>query len=373
MPTAGNPRSFQLDVPEQALDDLRRRLRATRWSEAQGASDWTHGASVPQLRRLCEHWAERYDWRLHEARLNSLPQFVVEVDGLDLHFFHVRAAGGGMPLILLHGWPGSQAEFMEMVEPLSAPSAKSEAPAFDLVIPALPGFGFGGKPAEPGWGPDRIAAAFSTLMTQVLGYSRFAVHGGDWGTIIGRRMAQNHAEALIALHINMPFAYPPEGAVLPSDRQAFHARETAYLAMQATKPDALTLAQADSPAGLAAWIMDKFAAWSDCNGDPAAAIDMDALITNLMFYWLPNSASSAARIYYEAGREQQLPFGGPFVHVPTGVAAFAAEPYRAPRDWVERIYNVEHWTDFTSGGHFAAMERPAELVRDIRTFLRGRG
>jgi len=371
-----DPRPYSLDIPQADLDDLARRLAATRWPDVQGGDDWSAGAAFPSLRAIQQYWLDDYDWRAQEARLNDFPQYLAEVDGLDIHFFHVPAKGGkGVPLLLLHGWPGSQVEYIDLIGPLTDPLGHGcpDAMAFDVVIPAIPGFGFGGKPREAGWGVDRIAAVFATLMVDVLGYPRFGVQGGDWGTIIGRRMAQNHADRVAALHINMPYAYPPPDAEQPQAWQDFHRAGTAYLGLQGTIPDAIAIGQSDSPMGLAGWILEKFAIWSDCGQDLAAGIPLDALITNLMFYWLPNSAASAARIYLESAREGKLPFGGDRIDVPTGVAAFAAEPYLAPRAWVEPAYNVIRWADFPKGGHFAALEQPQALLGEIRAFFPAAG
>jgi microsomal epoxide hydrolase len=370
--TSGKPRPFRIDVPEADLADLKARLHATRWPIVDVDPNWRHGADPADLRAIHQHWRDRFDWRAQEERLNAIPQFLVTIDGLDIHYFHLRAEPGGdgtRPLLLLHGWPGSQIEFLDLLTPLAFPADDSGEPAFDVVVPALPGFGFGGKPAEPGWGQDRTAAAFNHLMTAVLGYDHYGIQAGDWGAIIGRRMAQNHAPSVAALHINMPYAPPPPGVAIPEANAAFQRSGMAYLALQQTKPDAIALGQSDSPMGLAAWILEKFASWSDTRGSLRDTYALDVLITNLMFYWLPNSAASAARIYVEATRDPIPPFHGARVEVPTGVAAFAAEPYRTPRAWVEAIYNVRHWADFDSGGHFAGLEQPAFLLREIRHFF----
>jgi microsomal epoxide hydrolase len=279
-------------------------------------------------------------------------------------------------LLLIHGWPGSIFEFYFSIGRLTDPAAHGGDPAdaFDLVIPALPGFGFGGKPTEPGWGITRIAAAFDTLMTRELGYERYGVQGGDWGGIISAKMASAHADHVAAAHLNFVIAPPPsqpteaDQAAITA-RNAFQAGETGYSNVQGTKPQSLGIGQADSPAGLAAWVVEKFRSWSDCNGDVESAFSKDVLLTNLMFYWAPNSIASAARIYFEARRDPAA-FAYPRVEVPTGVAVFPKEPWRVPRDWAESRFNVTRWTEMPRGGHFAAMEAPELLADDIRAFFR---
>lgn len=362
---------FTISVSDEQLADLRQRLAMTRWPEVDDRG-WEYGAKIPVLKEFQEYWLNHYDWRRHEAALNRYQQFTARIDGLDIHFFYVTSKSQSRnPLLLLHGWPGSQVEFLDLIGPLTDPAAHGfgDGPGFDLVIPAIPGFGFGGKPQSAGWGPDRIADAFNALMRQ-LGYDRYGVQGGDWGAIIGRRMAQRHAAEVVRLHLNMPYAAPPEGADVPEEWIAFHARETAYLALQSTKPDAISLGQSDSPMGLATWILDKFAAWSDCGDDLLASIPIDTLITNIMFYWLTNSAASAARIYAEAAREGIPPFGGEPVSVPTAFAVFAGEPYQAPREWVERNYtSIARWNAYPRGGHFATLERREDMLQEILTYF----
>lgn len=315
-----------------------------------------YGADVDAIRDLCEFWRDAYDWRWHEARLNTVPGFLCEVDGVDLHFWRLTRPGRDrLPLLLLHGWPGSMVEFFELLGPLSED--------FDLVVPSLPGFGFGGKPRERGWGPARIAAAMDALMAR-LGYERYGVQGGDWGAIIAARLGADHADRVAAIHVNMLVAPPPERPA-PEDAEAvahwryWRSLQDAYARLQRTKPDSVTVAQSDSPAGLAAWIVEKFRTWSDVTPD------RDTLLTNLMFYWAPNSVASAARIYFE--RTQDPPHGR--VEVPVGYAAFPQEIFRPPPAWAEPHYNVVRWTDMPRGGHFAALEQPELLLADVRAFF----
>jgi pimeloyl-ACP methyl ester carboxylesterase len=371
------PRPFQIAVSDEDLADLQHRLRATRWPEPIDGAGWEYGASIAYVRELCAYWAEDYNWREHEARLNAIPGFVVDVDGVDIHFWHIKGKGPRpFPLLMIHGWPGSIMEFEQMVPVLTDPAAHagSAADSFDLVIPALPGFGFGGKPKDRGWGISRIAAAFDTLMTRELGYSRYGVQGGDWGGITAAKMGSAHADHVAAIHLNFVIAPPPadmsdadrEAAAL---RDAFQAGETGYSNVQGTKPDSLTIAQSDSPAGLAAWITEKFRTWSDCGGELESIYSKDTLLTNIMFYWAPNSAASAARIYYEARRDRAA-FSYGKVEVPTAAAIFPQEPWRVPRNWAEARYNIVRWTEMPGGGHFAALEQPELLANDVREFFR---
>jgi microsomal epoxide hydrolase len=269
-----------------------------------------------------------------------------------------------VPLLLIHGWPGSPVEYMQLIEPLTDPGAHGGDPAdaFDVVVPDLPGFGFSGHPRERGWGLSRIAAAFDELMTDRLGYGRYGAHGGDWGSLISGRLGAEHAEHVCGVHLGMPYGSAPAA----QERRRF--RERGYSAIQRTKPDVLTVAQMDSPAGTCAWIVEKFRGWSDCDGDVESAFDRDVLLTNVMSYWAPGSVASAARIYYEAFNEGLFSEGK--VQVPTAVTAFPKEMFPAERAWVESRVNLVRWTDMPSGGHFGALERPGLVVDDLRTFFR---
>jgi len=372
-------RPFEIHVAGEVLDDLRDRLSRTRWPDAIPGTGWDYGADVGYVRELCDYWRDRYDWRAHEAELNRYPQFLAEVDGVDIHFYRVRGNGSNpFPLLLLHGWPGSVFEFHHLIGPLSDPAAHGGDPAdaFDVVVAALPGYGWSGKPRETGWGPTRMANAFNRLMVEVLGYERYGVQGGDWGGIIAARMGNLHPGHVAAVHLNFIFGVvPPDAASTEEGRAAlqaletFRARETAYSQLQGTKPMSLAIAQADSPAGIAAWIVEKFRTWSDCNGDIESVYTKDQLLTNIMFYWAPNSIASAARLYYEMAREGNATMLAP-ISVPTAVAAFPKEIYRFPRSWVEKRANVVRWTEFDRGGHFAALEQPEALLGDIREFFR---
>ena len=370
------PQPFAISVPDAVLDDLRDRLSRTRWPDAIPGTGWEYGADVDYIRELCEYWRTGFDWRAREAELNQYPGFLCEVDGVDLHFWHVRGKGPNpMPLLLVHGWPGSIFEFHHLIGPLTDPAAYGGDPAdsFDVVVPALPGYGFGGQTEERGWGPSRTAAAFDRLMTKELGYARYATQGGDWGGIITARMGGVHGANIIGCHLNFVIAGPPANPA-PEDREVaearakFQAEETAYSQLHGTKPMSLAVAQADSPAGMAAWIVEKFRGWSDCDGDIESVYTKDQLLTNIMFYWAPNSSAGASRMYFEARRDPAAMFTK--VEVPVGVAMFPKEIYRARRSWVEGRFNIQHWTEFEKGGHFAALEQPAALLEDVRAFFR---
>jgi pimeloyl-ACP methyl ester carboxylesterase len=372
------PRPYTIEVPDAALDDLRERLGRTRWPEQIPVTGWDYGVDVAYLRELCEYWRDDYDWRRWEARLNELPGFRCEVDGVDLHYWHVRGVGPApMPLMLVHGWPGSMMEFLELVGPLADPGAHGGDPAdaFDVVVPALPGFGFGGTPRERGWGVSRIAAALHALMTRELGYERYAAQGGDWGSMISAKLGATYPEHVAGIHLNFILAPPPEDPG-PEDADAlerlghWRATQSAYLQIQSTLPDSVTAAQSDSPAGLAAWIVEKFRRWSDCDGEVERAFSRDTLLTNLMFYWAPNSTPAAARIYYESARDPDGILRRPRVEVPVAYAAFPRESVRPPRHWVDPHYAITRWTEMPRGGHFAALEQPELLLGDVRVFLR---
>lgn len=372
------PRPYRIAVPDDVLVDLRERLRRTRWPDAIPGTGWDYGADIGYVRELCAYWADGYDWRRHEAALNAYPQYLATVDGVDIHFWHVRGKGPRpFPLMLVHGWPGSIYEFYRLIGPPTDPASYGGAPedSFDVVIPALPGYGFSGKPQEPGWSPARIARAFRTLMRDVLGYRRWGLQGGDWGAIVSTKMAEFVPDEVRALHLNFvvvpqPSELRPEEREVVERRALWDALETGYSRIQGTKPMSLAVAQADSPAGLAAWIVEKFRTWSDCGGDVDAKFGKDTLLTNLMFYWAPNSIASAARLYYEAFRDRSSIVPSKRIEVPTAVAVFPKEPWVAPRRWVEPFFRLERWTEMPRGGHFAALEEPDLLLEDVRAFFR---
>lgn len=372
-------RPYRIDVPEAVLTDLHRRLEATRFPEPLPGPAWSNGTPVQYVRELCSYWRHQYDWRKHEAALNAHPQFLCEVDGVDVHFWHVRGKGPSpLPLLLVHGWPGSIYEFHHLIEPLTNPAAHGgqASDSFDVIIPALPGYGFSGKPREEGWSASRIAAAFDTLMVQRLGYPRYGAQGGDWGSVVCTELGVSQAEHLVGVHLNMANASPPPGEEKSAEAQA-HAQkqaawqwlEAGYSHVQGTKPESLALAQADSPAGLAAWIVEKFRTWSDCGGEVESLFSKDWLLTNLMFYWAPNSVASSANLYHATLGSGWPRLDTP-VRAPTGVAAFPKEIYQTPRPWLEKRFNLQRYTPMPRGGHFAAVEQPQLLLEDVRAFFR---
>ncbi len=358
-------RPFRIQVPDEDLADLRDRLRRTRWPERECVDDWSQGIPLDYTRELAGYWAEQYDWREREARLNSFPQFVTEIDGLDIHFIHQRSADpDALPLVITHGWPGSIVEFTKVIRPL--------AEDFHVVCPSLPGYGFSAKPAAPGWGVERIAAAWDTLMRR-LGYDRYGAQGGDWGAVVTTAIGRNGG-GCVGIHTNMPLGRPPGtlGDPTPEESDALAALshyqqwDSGYSKQQSTRPQTLGYGLADSPAGQLAWIMEKFWAWTDCDGHPENVLGRDELLDNVMTYWAPNSATSSARLYWESFTRM----GAGRVEVPTGVASFPKEILKAPRTWCEGGYNIVRWTEMPRGGHFAAFEQPGLFVEDVRAFFR---
>jgi pimeloyl-ACP methyl ester carboxylesterase len=368
---------FRVDVPELVLSDLMARVRSMRWPNEIADAGWDQGTDLTYLRRLAAYWADGFDWRAHEAALNRFDQFRVEIDGQPIHFLHVRSGrADALPLMLVHGWPGSVVEFLGVIDALTA--VDGGASPFDLVIPSLPGYGFSGPTTQPGWHPRRIAQAFGQVMEQ-LGYSRYGVQGGDWGSLVVANMADLAPDRVAGLHLNFLSAPRPEGvrtSSLPAEDQAnieamrrWREEGAGYSAIQSTRPQTLGYALEDSPVGLAGWIVEKFRAWSDCHGDIDTSFSMDQLLTNITLYWVTGTATSSARLYYETriAGAQAIP-QAPIV-VPTGIANYPAEVTKPPRAWAERRYNITHWTDLPRGGHFAAMEVPEIFVADVRQFF----
>jgi epoxide hydrolase len=373
----GDITSFRIDIPDAALEDLHQRLRQTRWPDPETTGDWSQGIPLDYTRSLCEYWLERYDWRASETRLNRFPQFRTEIDGVDIHFVHVRSPeDGALPLVITHGWPGSIVEFHKVIEPLANPVAFGgrAADAFHVVCPSLPGYGFSGKPERSGWGTERIAKAWDQLMAR-LGYPRYAAQGGDWGAQVTTALGMHHPEHLAGIHLNMPIAFPESGATDLTEReQAALARikhydewESGYFKEQSTRPQTVGYGLADSPAGLCAWIVEKFWAWTDCDGDPINVLTRDELLDNVMFYWLPGTGASSARLYWE---NRAKGFFGP-VMVPVGCSIFPKEIFRPSRRWAEKQFtNVHYWNELGKGGHFAAFEQPEAFVDEVRACFR---
>jgi pimeloyl-ACP methyl ester carboxylesterase len=398
--TSDDIRPFRIDIPQEALIDLRSRINATRWPEQETVADESQGVRLAILQDLARYWATDYDWRKIEAKLNALPQFITEIDGLDIHFIHVRSKhDNALPLIVTHGWPGSIIEQLKIIDPLTNPTAygASASDAFHVVIPSVPGYGFSGKPASSGWGPPRVARAWVELMKR-LGYTRFVAQGGDIGALISNAMAEQMPPELLGIHTNFPGTIPPEitralqsgeaPSGLSADEQRafdqvkdFRAKHFAYAAMMATRPQTL-YGLADSPVGLAAWILDH----GDGDAQPAAAVTSavlgrtidghsagtvtrDDVLDDITLYWLTNTAISAARFYWENKGVSAL--NAVNSSIPTAVSVFPGELYQAPRSWTERAYHkLIHYNRVDKGGHFAAWEQPQLFADEVRTGLR---
>ncbi len=358
---------FTIAVPDDVLDDLRERLGRTRLPNQVAEVGWEQGTPRDYLVELLEHWRTGYDWRATEARLNATPQFVTTVDGQRIHLIHARSDNpNAIPLLMTHGWPGSVTEFLDVLGPLSA--------QFHVVAPSLPGFTFSGETSEPGWHPRRIAKAFAGVMNE-LGYERYGLQGGDWGSIVSTNLADLYPERVIGLHLNMIIARPIPDAPLTEAEQS--AREfgkqwrrtgTGYQEIQATRPQSLGYGLQDSPAGLAGWIVEKFREWS--HGDITEAFTFDRLLDNITAYWVTGTATSSLRIYWELRQAGKLATPQGRIEVPTAVAQFPGEITYPPRAWADAAFNIVRWSHPAKGGHFAAMEAPAEFVADVRAFFR---
>jgi pimeloyl-ACP methyl ester carboxylesterase len=376
MATMTDFRPFRIDVPDDVLDDLRRRLAATRWPEAETVEDWSQGIPLAYTRDLAEYWADGYDWRVRETALNQFDQFITEVDGLDIHFIHQRSPHpDAFPLVITHGWPGSIIEFGKVIVPLTNPTAHGgrAEDAFHVVCPSLPGYGFSGKPSTSGWTTGRIATAWETLMVR-LGYDRYGAQGGDWGSAVTTEIGRNIGHCA-GIHLNMPIAGPPADAMenpTEEEKESLAATEhhqrwgTGYSKQQATRPQTVGYGLVDSPVAQLAWIVEKFWAWTDCDGHPENALSRDEMLDDVTMYWVTASGASSARLYWESfaafrniGR----------VELPTGIASFPKEISRPSRAWCEGSYNITHWTKMPRGGHFAAFEQPELFVEDVRKFF----
>ena len=373
--------SFQVTVPQRVLDDLRERLGRTRWpDEVQGAG-WDYGTNVEYLKTLAAHWRNQFDWRAQEATLNRFAQYRADIHGFGIHFIHERGKGPKpLPIIITHGWPSSFFQMFKIIPLLTDPARHGGDPAdsFDVIVPSLPGFGFSDRPHERGMTLTRTAELWGRLMTEVLGYRRFAAAGGDLGGGVTRYLALAHPDLVVGIHLT-DVGYPLGPA--PSDLseaetqylsavQQWRMREGAYAMLQSTKPQTLASALNDSPVGLAAWIVEKFRSWSDCDGDVERRFSKDELLTNIMIYWVTETINSSVRMYYEIGRQSPPVKPGQRIDVPAGVAIFPKELVLPPRAWAERSLRVKRWTEMPRGGHFAAMEEPELLVEDTRAFFR---
>jgi pimeloyl-ACP methyl ester carboxylesterase len=369
---------FRIQASDDALDDLQRRLRATRWPEAELVDDWSQGIPLAYLQEVCGYWSEKYDWRDREARLNQAPQFKAMIDGLGIHFLQVRSPeASALPLLMTHGWPGSVVEFQKVIGPLSDPVAHggNARDAFHVICPSLPGYGFSDKPTRKGWGIEKIADAWAKLMAK-LGYSKYVAQGGDWGSMVTTAVGIQDPDHCLGIHLNMPVATPDPETMsdLTADEQATLASlqhysrwDSGYSKQQSTRPQTLGYGLVDSPAGQAGWILEKFWAWTDCDGHPENVLSRDELLDNVMLYWLPGTAASSARLYWES-------FGQPAlaeVHVPTGCSIFPKEIIRSSRRWAEkRFKNIVYWNQLERGGHFAAFEQPEIFIGELRNCFR---
>jgi pimeloyl-ACP methyl ester carboxylesterase len=384
-------RPFRVEVPQADLDDLRRRLAATRWPEKETVADGSQGPQLAKLRELVGYWGTAYDWRTVEARLNALPQFLTAIDGLDVHFIHVKSPEpNALPLLVTHGWPGSVIEQLKIVGPLVNPTAHggTAEDAFDLVIPSLPGYGFSGKPTTTGWGPERIAQAWAELMTR-LGYDRYVAQGGDWGSVITETMGLQAPAGLLGIHVNLPAAVPPDVAqalatgAAPAgsskDEQAAFAmllagRKVAaleYFAMLTARPQAVGYGMTDSPAGLAAWVLvhPGFATWA-YGDDPAQSLTRDDVLDDITLYWLTNTATSAARLYWEnQGRSPVLAsvWKSDQIKLPVAISVFLEDAFLPPESWARRAFpTLTYYHQVAKGGHFAAWEQPELFAAELR-------
>lgn len=369
---------FRIDIANQQLDDLRSRLANTRWPEKETPDDWSQGIPLAYVREVADYWLNAYDWRRAEARINAFDQFTTALDGLDIHFLHVRSPHeNALPLVMTHGWPGSIVEFLKVIGPLTRPELHGgEArDAFHLVCPALPGYGFSGKPTEPGWGVEKIADAWAQLMAR-LGYGRYVAQGGDWGALVTSNIGPRDPDHCAAIHLNMVIA-PPDpdtmGDLSPLETYALERMQyyqdwdSGYSKQQSTRPQTLGYGLVDSPVGQMAWILEKFWRWTDCNGHPENALTRDEMLDNVMLYWLTRSGASSARLYWESfggRRDDEIP-------TPTGCSIFPKEVFPCSRRWAEkRFTNIIHWNELDRGGHFAAFEQPELFVTELRDCFR---
>ncbi len=370
---------FRVTTPASAIEDARQRLRNTRWPEQETVNDWSQGVPLRKMRALVEYWSRGYDWHRVEKRLNAQPQFRTQVDGLGIHFLHIRSAHeNALPILITHGWPGSVVEFLQVIGPLTNPTAHGgrAEDAFHVVLPSLPGFGYSDRPRSDGWDLARIARAWNTLM-QRLGYSRWVAQGGDWGAGVTTALGHIRPPGLAAIHLNWQFVFPPQvpssglsGDELRAVAAANHFREHeyGYFLLQATRPQTVGYALIDSPVGQAAWIYEKFQAWTDNDGDVESVLSRDEMLDDISLYWLSQTAASSARIYWE---NNPASFAGGRLDLPVAVSVFPKEIFRAPRSWAEQSYpQLIYWNEVARGGHFAAFEQPTLFVEELRAAFR---
>jgi pimeloyl-ACP methyl ester carboxylesterase len=386
-------RTFRVKIAEEALADLRSRIAATRFPNKETVEDRSQGAQLAKIQALVRYWGTDYNWRKAEAKLNALPQFVTTIDGLDIHFIHVRSKNpGALPLIMTHGWPGSVFELLKTIGPLTDPAAYGgrAEDSFDIVIPSMPGYGFSGKPQGTGWNPDRIARAWDVLMKR-LGYARYVSQGGDWGSVVAAAMARQAPRGLLGIHVNMPATVPPEIAnslmngepppagLTVEERAAYNQMDalykkgSGYALMMVTRPQTLGYSLSDSPVGLAAWFYDKFADWTYSGGDPERSLTLDEMLDDITLYWLTNTAASSAQLYWENNNNNfnVLEQKTADISIPVAVTVFPGEIYQAPRSWAERAYrNLIYYNRVDKGGHFAAWEQPELFASELRAAFR---
>jgi pimeloyl-ACP methyl ester carboxylesterase len=386
--TAEAIRPFRISVPEAAITELRQRLQSTRWPQKETVKDQTQGVKLLQIQSLAEYWKTGYDWRRAEATLNALPQFITEIDGLDIQFVHVKSRHkNALPLIITHGWPGSVFELIKVIGPLTDPTAYGgrAEDAFDLVIPSMPGYGFSGKPEATGWDADHIARAWNVLMKR-LGYKQYVSQGGDWGSVVANKMARQKPAGLLGIHVNMPATVPPDIAKALSNGEpappALSAKEKAafesldylykkgggYAAMMVTRPQTLGYGLADSPVGLAAFFLDKMNEWTYSGGNAEQSLSKDDLLDDITLYWLTNSATSSAQLYWENNANN---FNAVDISIPAAITVFPGEIYQAPKTWAERSYhNLIYFNEVNKGGHFAQWEQPQLFAEELRAAFR---
>ncbi len=377
------PDAFSLHVADAAIADLRERLDRTRLPDQAPGAAWAYGTDVAWMRELVAHWRDRFDWRAQEAKLNAFPQYKVALQGIDVHFLHVPGRGPDpLPLLLSHGWPGSVFEFVELIPRLTDPArfGGDPADAFTVVAPSLPGYGLSFVPGQPRFGAEAIAECFAALMTDVLGYRRFAAQGGDWGAFITSRLGFAYADRLLGIHLNLlPLRRDPKMVADPTPEERRYLdelahwlkEETGYQWIQGTRPQTLAFALTDSPAGLAAWIIEKFRAWSDCHGDLESVFTKDQLLANISFYWFTGAIGSSFWPYYARMHGPWPIPDGATIDVPMGYAEFPREILRPPRSLAERSFtDIRRWSAMPRGGHFAAMEQPDALAQELRAFFR---
>ncbi len=372
---------YQIQVSDEVLNDLKYRLDHTRWPDYTDNSGWEKGTEIGYLQSLISYWREHFDWRKQEAELNRFSQFHCNIDGIDVHFVHERGKGSNpIPIILTHGWPDSFLRYQKIIPLLTDPVRFGGDPddSFDVIVPSLPGFGFSVLPDNRAVNNFQVSELWARLMTEELGYKKFAAAGGDVGSGVTRYLALNHPELLVGIHLTdigiLRNLLTSDDAKLTEEElqykksaQDWISREGAYMSIQSTKPRTLAYGLSDSPVGLASWIIEKFHAWSDCNGNLNQSYTMDELLTNIMIYWVTKTIGSSAQIYYE--NAHTLP-PMEYIEVPTGIALFSADVLLPPKEWAEKNLNITHWTSMPRGGHFAAMEEPELLANDIRTFYR---